>query len=270
MKKEQMKKEQNIPIVHKILYALLIIRCRSTPGAVFVIAHSLTNLNKAATADFNCRVIECRLAAQVMAKKQGLQWAGIKRLGALQKALDVDLPKMIFLVEATLHERPYTKIEVLKELETTSEYLDANSLTPNTVHIQSFKLKQRALHVFQEALRVQKFVETCSNSIDETTLPTLGKLMLESHASLRDLYECSHPQLDRLVDLSKNFTLGTRLTGAGWGGCTVSLLLRDNVDKYVSFLIENFYKSLGKVDNIDSIVFSTAPQSGACVYLKEL
>lgn len=34
-------------------------------GAVFVIAHSLTNLNKAATADFNCRVIECRLAAQV-------------------------------------------------------------------------------------------------------------------------------------------------------------------------------------------------------------
>lgn len=55
---------------------------------------------------------------------------------------------MISLVEETLHEEPYTKEEIVKELDTTSEKLDETSLTPNTKQIQRFKLKQRALHVF--------------------------------------------------------------------------------------------------------------------------
>lgn len=101
-------------------------------------------------------------------------------------------------------------------------------------------------------------------------METLGKLMLESHESLRDLYECSHPQLDKLVDLSREYTLGTRLTGAGWGGCTVSLLLPDNVDKYMNFLKEKFYGPHGVTDKLDAVLFSTAPQSGACVYLNKV
>ncbi|XP_018574111.1 N-acetylgalactosamine kinase [Anoplophora glabripennis] len=240
------------------------------PGAVFVIAHSLTNLNKAATADFNCRVIECRLSAQVIAKKQGLHWMNIKRLGELQQALGLDLTDMIALVKETLHEQPYTKEEVVQELETTIDHLDATSLTQNTKHIRSFKLRQRALHVFQEALRVRKFHETCLNSTGEGSLETLGKLMLESHESLRDLYECSHPQLDKLVDLSREFTLGTRLTGAGWGGCAVSLLPPNNVDRYIHFLRENFYKPFGLTDKLNTVLFSTSPQSGACVYLNRV
>ena len=51
---------------------------------------------------------------------------------------------------------------------------------------------------FLEAQRVQKFVETCKDkSSGENTLITLGNLMTKSHESLKDLYECSHPQLDR-------------------------------------------------------------------------
>nr|XP_023027143.1 N-acetylgalactosamine kinase [Leptinotarsa decemlineata] len=236
-------------------------------GAVFVIAHSLTNLNKAATTDFNCRVIECRLAAQVMAKKRGLEWAKIKRLGELQKALRVDLQAMISLVEETLHDPPYMKEEVIKELETTSECLAETSLTQNTKHIQSFKLKQRALHVFREALRVEKFVEACSGPPGTETLDILGQLMNESHESLRDLYECSHPQLDRLVEISGGYTLGTRLTGAGWGGCTVSLLSPEKVGEYVDFLKEQFYKPLGVFDGFESVVFATSPRGGACIYV---
>ncbi|XP_057656355.1 N-acetylgalactosamine kinase isoform X1 [Diorhabda carinulata] len=244
------------------------------PGrATFVIAHSLISMNKAATADFNCRVIECRLAAQILAFKQGVDWTKIKRLSELQQALSLNLSQMISLVESTLHEQLYTIDEIVTELGTSFQALEATSLTPNTKQIKTFKLRQRALHVFNEALRVKTFIEVCSrdnaegDGFNDQVLPTLGRLMSESHESLKELYECSHPQLDRLVELSKNYTFGTRLTGAGWGGCTVSLLSPENVEKYMDFLKENYYKELGIVEGFSSILFATAPRGGACIYV---
>lgn len=93
--------------------------------------------------------------------------------------------------------------------------------------------------------------------------------MSDSHESLRDLYECSHSQLDRLVELSRDLTLGSRLTGAGWGGCAVSLLLQHNVDKYLDFLKANFYTDLGMKKNVDKVLFSTSPQNGACIFIEK-
>ncbi|KAF5289144.1 hypothetical protein FQR65_LT02034 [Abscondita terminalis] len=236
-------------------------------GAVFVIAHSLTRMNKAATADFNCRVVECRLAAQIIAKHEGIEWSRIKRLAELQEALSADLSTMIRLVRKVLHEEPYNKDEILQVLNTSCEKLNERSLTPNTKELQTFKLHQRALHVFEEALRVEKFHETCNEFSSEAALTTLGQLMSESHRSLRDLYECSHPQLDKLVKLSKDFTFGARLTGAGWGGCAVALVKPDDVEKYIDMLKEDFYKELGVSCNFEALVFNTRPNSGACVYV---
>ena len=59
----------------------------------------------------------------------------------------------------------------------------------------------------------------------------LGRLMLESHTSLRDDYEVSTPELDMLVDLFvASGAAGARLTGAGFGGCVVAVAERDRVD----------------------------------------
>lgn len=69
------------------------------------------------------------------------------------------------------------------------------------------------------------------------------------------------------MEISKKYTLGTRLTGAGWGGCTVSLLYPENVDKYLEFLKENYYKDLGVVDRFESVLFATSPKGGACIYV---
>lgn len=63
--------------------------------------------------------------------------------------LNVDLKEMISLVNNILHDGPYTKEEIARELETTLDRIDDVSLTRNTKNIQQFKLKQRALHVFQ-------------------------------------------------------------------------------------------------------------------------
>lgn len=121
-----------------------------------------------------------------------------------------------------------------------------------------------------EALRVQEFYSECKNATDgDLVMQKLGRLMSESHKSLRDHYECSHPQLDTLVELSQNLALGARLTGAGWGGCAVALVSASNVDQYITFLKENFYKKHGVHEQANYFVFPTSPNSGACVYVVE-
>lgn len=73
------------------------------------------------------------------------------------------------------------------------------------------------LHAFTEASRVKTFQEVCQKDMEASVaLSELGELMGQSHESLRNLYECSHPNLDKLVQLGKGKALGSRLTGAGW------------------------------------------------------
>jgi galactokinase len=74
----------------------------------------------------------------------------------------------------------------------------------------------------EENARVLAFVA----ALDEGDLATAGRLMNASHASLRDLYEVSCPELDLLVELAHSLEgcYGARLTGAGFGGCTVNLV----------------------------------------------
>ena len=65
--------------------------------------------------------------------------------------------------------------------------------------------------------------------------------MNESHASCRDLYDCSSEQLDELTTLCRaSGALGSRLTGAGWGGCTVSLVKKDILPEFLS-KVESYY-----------------------------
>lgn len=84
------------------------------PNAVFVIAHSLAEMNKAATGDFNCRVVECRLACQIIAKMSGLKWQKVTKLADLQKELNLSLEEMERIVLEHLHTEPYSKLEVRK------------------------------------------------------------------------------------------------------------------------------------------------------------
>ncbi|GFG35106.1 hypothetical protein Cfor_01402 [Coptotermes formosanus] len=238
-------------------------------GAVFVIAHSLAVLNKAKTSDFNCRVAECRLASQIMAKKRGLSWEKLCSLADLQSAVRGSLDEMISLVKEFLHEEPYSKEEICCELEVSAGCLDQLSLSNNTTHISQFKLHQRALHVYQEANRVKAFQEVCQKDMETSAaLSKLGELMGQSHESLRNLYECSHPNLDKLVLLGKGKALGSRLTGAGWGGCIVALTTKDTVSDYIDTLKEKFYKgnpaAFGR--DLDSLVFATEPNTGAEIY----
>jgi galactokinase len=89
-----------------------------------------------------------------------------------------------------------------------------------------------------EALRVAAAVK----AMEAGDAATFGRLLLESHASLRDRLKVSCPELDRLVDAAmESGALGARLTGAGFGGCAVVFAARSDLAAVREGLMARFY-----------------------------
>nr|CAD7570507.1 unnamed protein product [Timema californicum] len=242
-------------------------------GCVFVIANSLSELNKAETHHYNTRVAECCLANQVMAKFRNVVGIDVNRFSELQEKLGVGLSEMIELAKQALHEKPYMKQEICTVLGLTESELNTKFVPQNIWQTNEFKLRDRALHVLQEAQRVDIFCGICREQMPaEKALKQLGKLMSKSHESLKTLYECSHPELDRLVALSDGIALGCRLTGAGWGGCVVALTTKDTVDSYIKMLKERFYETNPTIKgkDLNMFVFATEPSGGAQIIVKHI
>jgi len=105
--------------------------------------------------------------------------------------------------------------------------------------------RKRARHVIDECQRVRIAVELLRNG----DIQGFGQLMKDSHNSLRDLYEVSLPELDLLVELANNskYCFGSRLTGAGFGGCTVSLVEEKSALKFIEMIKKEYFKISGLV-----------------------
>uniref|UniRef100_A0A8C5QBQ5 N-acetylgalactosamine kinase n=1 Tax=Leptobrachium leishanense TaxID=445787 RepID=A0A8C5QBQ5_9ANUR len=239
-------------------------------GAVFVIANSCVEMNKAATAHFNIRVVECRLATKILAKSKGLAWRELMKLGDLQINLGVSLEGILDIVEEVLHPEPYTCEEICEFLGISLEELRTTILSQNTQDVATFRLYQRSKHVYGEAARVLAFKAVCDDP-PANAVQLLGDLMNQSHASCRDMYECSCPELDQLVDIClKSGAVGSRLTGAGWGGCSVSMVPAEKLNHFLSSVQEGFYKTDSKkLALMEKSLFATKPGSGAMILMEE-
>lgn len=235
-------------------------------GLEIIVAHSCAELNKAASDHFNHRVAECRLASVVLAQRSGLSnWKKLKVLADVQSAMKANLSEMVAHTSKILCKDIYSKAEVCEILGMSLDELNLSFLPENIWETESFKLRQRATHVFEEALRVVQFQELCEK---EGCGKELGHLMNLSHDSLQTLYECSHPQLDSLVSIARESgALGARLTGAGWGGCMVALVNTEHAATLISSLKEKFYESLHFENSNDmDLIFSSCPGSGAAIF----
>lgn len=124
---------------------------------------------------------------------------------------------------------------------------------------------RRARHVVGENIRVGKFAD----AVERGDWETAGTVMCGSHASLRDDYEVSCPEVDTLVGLGYSIptseaVYGARMTGGGFGGCVVALVKSDAVDQVAHEMVEGYRKAIG----IETTYIVTRPGEGARILYK--
>ena len=125
-------------------------------------------------------------------------------------------------------------ISSLGEL-TPEEFEEAKHLIRDEVRVK------RAKHAVYENQRTIAAVK----ALKEGDITKFGELMNQSHVSLRDDYEVSCKEIDLLVDLSWNTpgVIGSRITGGGFGGCTVSIVKNEAVDNFIKNVGDHAYRS---------------------------
>ncbi|MEG0844217.1 MAG: galactokinase [Romboutsia sp.] len=103
--------------------------------------------------------------------------------------------------------------------------------------------KKRAKHAVYENQRTLKAVK----ALEENNVVLFGKLMIDSHNSLRDDFEVTGFELDTLVNLSlqQDGVIGSRMTGAGFGGCTVSIVKNENIEKFIENVGKKYEEKVG-------------------------
>lgn len=122
-------------------------------------------------------------------------------------------------------------------------------------------VERRARHVLEEIDRVRRAVD----AVESGDLPLLGTLMRASHASLRDLFEVSEPNVDRLVevlDTAIGSHGGARMTGGGFGGAVVAVLPRSEVARVRTYLERNYVPPDGAP--LELLIEPTGQMAGEC------
>jgi galactokinase len=271
---------------------------KTQPELSFVIAQSFIAADKQVTGPvcYNLRVVECSLAAAYLhatlnktsnplpsdSGPLGISLRGFHNayFGVSPKTLDEQLAELVDVTKSKLtNESGYTREEIAEALKITKSELENRYESTFPVRAEKFKLRQRALHVFSEALRVQEFLRLLeqpdsflakdTGDSTETYNRKLGDLMNETQDSCRELYECSCPELDELCIIARRAgAYGSRLTGAGWGGCSVHLVPADKIDAVTSAWEKEYYAKMElTAEQKDKAVVVSRPGSGSAVFL---
>jgi len=109
--------------------------------------------------------------------------------------------------------------------------------------ISKINVRNRAKHAVYENERVKKAFD-CLNSGE---LKQFGRLLVESHNSLRDLYEVTGIELDTIVAeaIKAKGCIGARMTGAGFGGCAIAVVNKNEVDSFISSVKKGYLEKIG-------------------------
>ena len=152
------------------------------------------------------------------------------------------------LVSSAYNDRRKECETALKELQKVMDVPSLGALTEDEFEakkdaIQSEVRQRRAKHAVYENQRTIKAVEALKNN----DIERFGALMNASHVSLRDDYEVSCEEIDVLVELAWKIegVVGSRITGGGFGGCTVSIVKNDAVDTFIEQVGNGYREKTG-------------------------
>ncbi|MEF2765928.1 MAG: galactokinase [Mediterraneibacter sp.] len=152
------------------------------------------------------------------------------------------------LVDSAYNDRRRECAEALAELQSGIEIDSLGDLTPEEFESHKSLIKdpvrlKRAKHAVYEN---QRTIDAVS-ALKEGNIERFGELMNQSHISLRDDYEVSCEEIDILVDLAWKIpgVIGSRITGGGFGGCTVSIVKNDAVGTFIETIGEAYKEKVG-------------------------
>jgi len=124
-------------------------------------------------------------------------------------------------------------VDILKKYNANISSLRDVSLDMLNEHKSEFdkKVWDRCSYVVEENLRVKQAGEALQNK----DFQLFGRLMYQSHYGLKEKYEVSCPELDKLVDITEplDYVLGSRMMGGGFGGCTINLVRNTHIDQFI-------------------------------------
>lgn len=134
------------------------------------------------------------------------------------------------------------EIQSIKNITSLGELTEEEFETVKSSITDPIRVK-RAKHAVYENQRTLKAIKALENN----NLALFGQLMNDSHISLRDDYEVTGIELDTLVSLAWECkgVISSRMTGAGFGGCTVSIVKEDCIDDFISTITPKYAKKIG-------------------------
>ena len=238
---------------------------------VIVVCNSLVDAKKSTGANlaYNQRVIECRLGTAMIKKFIESKYSvrcSINLLGDLRKSEFLHLLENVGnMLDEIFQRDDFTLTEISSFLG-----MDEGAIRERYFKLKSgsyfeppsgLKIKSRLRHVLTEADRVERSREC----IRAQKMHEFGQLMYQSHKSCAEDYEISCPELNKLVEIARqNACPGARLTGAGFGGCTVNLVHREKVDEFKKGMIYGYYRNyLKREGNSSDYIFVCKPSNGA-------
>lgn len=275
----------------------------TSPELCFLVAQSFVTANKHVTGPihYNLRVVEVSFAAAYLnavlnppgtqlpedAGPLGISLQGFHdtyfyhasssdNSAAKSLTKEEELKKLVDVTKETLtNEEGYTREEIAKVLQISVKELEDRFMTKIPVRAERFKLRQRALHVFTEALRVLQFYTLLERPLHTGASDTspfnqeLGSIMNDTQESCRVLYENSCPENDDICRIALAAgSYGSRQTGAGWGGCSVHLVAADRVEDVKAALVREYFakRNLTEEQKEQAMVVSR-PAGGSALYV---
>ena len=152
------------------------------------------------------------------------------------------------LVNSAYNDRRNECETALKELQEVLDIKTLGDLTEEEFEANKSAIKDevrqlRAKHAVYENQRTLKAVK----ALEDNNLELFGQLMVGSHVSLRDDYEVTGIELDTLVSLAlkQDGVIGSRMTGAGFGGCTVSIVRNESVGNFIENVTKGYEEVIG-------------------------
>ncbi|VEU21436.1 DEKNAAC102228 [Brettanomyces naardenensis] len=269
------------------------------PALSFLITNTLVQANKkdSAPVNYNLRVVEVAVGAEILARINGLQLPQDSNLntGTLRGFMDAyfteklnqpawdgrniesgisRLTELSLKVEEWFTDSEkvgFSTEEAAARLGVSVEDFTKRFLSLFPVRYSKLKVYQRTKHVFTESLRVLQVLKLLSDPKrnPDTFLSQFGDIMNSSQDSLRDLFNNSRVECDELNDVARaNGSIGSRITGAGFGGSLVHLTTEDKLEGLISALTEKYYKKhfphITEEELAEAVVV-TKPATGSCI-----